>query len=69
MTLLLLGLLCFLALLLVLFFCLSVKPNYNKIQAIDEKELETESREDGEGDGLMLFDAPLFPPEFIEEEF
>jgi hypothetical protein len=34
----------------------------------DEKEndnqLEQDSRDDSEGDGLVLFDDPMFPPEF-----
>jgi flagellar biosynthesis component FlhA len=33
-----------------------------------EKELEKDSVEDSEGDGLMLFDDPLFPPEFDDED-
>jgi hypothetical protein len=33
-----------------------------------EDELEKDSAEDSEGDGLMLFDDPLFPPEFDEDD-
>ena len=33
-----------------------------------DNELEKDSIEDSEGDGLMLFDDPLFPPEFNDEE-
>ena len=33
-----------------------------------DNELEKDSIEDSEGDGLMLFDDPLFPPEFDDED-
>ena len=33
-----------------------------------ERQIEKEIREDSEGDGLMLFDDPMFPPEFDEED-
>lgn len=34
----------------------------------EEDETEKDIREDSEGDGLMLFDDPMFPPEFDDEE-
>ena len=34
----------------------------------ETKECENDSNEDSEGDGLMLFDDPMFPPEFDDEE-
>ena len=33
-----------------------------------DNELEKDSIEDSEGDGLMLFDDPMFPPEFDDED-
>ncbi|MGD0645848.1 MAG: hypothetical protein ABSA75_13160 [Candidatus Bathyarchaeia archaeon] len=32
------------------------------------KQLEKDSIEDSEGDGLILFDDPMFPPEFDDED-
>ncbi len=34
-----------------------------------EKQIEKDIAEDSEGDGLMLFDDPMFPPEFDDEEY
>ncbi len=33
-----------------------------------EKQIEKDIAEDSEGDGLMLFDDPMFPPEFDDED-
>jgi hypothetical protein len=38
-------------------------------EVVQENEQDKEdSREDSEGDGLMLFDDPMFPPEFDDED-
>ena len=34
----------------------------------DERQIEKDIQEDSEGDGLMLFDDPMFPPEFDDED-
>jgi hypothetical protein len=34
----------------------------------EDDQVEKDSREDSEGDGLMLFDDPMFPPEFDEDD-
>lgn len=37
-------------------------------QQEEDNRLEEDTREDSEGDGLMLFDDPMFPPEIDDEE-
>ena len=34
----------------------------------EERQIEKDTQEDSEGDGLMLFDNPMFPPEFDDED-
>ena len=34
----------------------------------EEDQIEKDSREDSEGDGLMEFDGPMFSPEFDDED-
>lgn len=42
---------------------IQVKPRPQPRSTIDE-----DIREDSEGDGLMLFDDPMFPPEDLDED-
>ena len=69
-------LICFLVLIILvgisfLYWLFNVKPS-EATHAYDtkdsDKEIEEDSLEDSNGDGLMLFDDPMFPPEFDDEE-
>lgn len=47
------------------------RPIYNSTNqesSSSTNETEKDSIEDSEGDGLMLFDNPMFPPEFDDDE-
>ena len=54
----------------------SSSPSTNQTQSRTEEhsssrqrgQIAEDIREDSEGDGLMLFDDPMFPPEFDDEE-
>ncbi len=57
---------------LIFCFCMflyqnSTQKSVNEIHDSCEKELEADFIEASEGDGLMLFDEPLFPEEFDNE--
>ncbi len=49
----------------------NAKPSektYTYVAKESDREIEENSIEDSQGDGLVLFDDPLFPEEFDEDE-
>jgi hypothetical protein len=56
------------ALLCLFFACSNINSESNELQNSYEKEKCTDFKEESEGDGLVLFNDPLFPPEFEEEQ-
>ena len=47
------------------------QPNYsssNQESSSSSNQTDKDSSEDSEGDGLMLFDDPMFPPEFDDDD-
>ena len=48
----------------------NAQSNCNSVNQEPDSESQTEKdiTEDSEGDGLMLFDDPMFPPEYDDEE-